>query len=74
MPTDEIPADVESAVKLSTLDIAIAGQKLDQLAVYKGGEDFARYARLEVRRREARGMPTIEALHEVFRLIAGEKL
>lgn len=75
MTSEEFSTDVQEAVELSTLDIAIAGQKLDQLCVYKGGEEFARYARLEVRRREAyRGMSTIEAIQEVFRLVANEKL
>jgi hypothetical protein len=75
MLSEELPVDVRSAVELSTLDIAIAGKKLDELAVYKGGSEFARYARLEVKRREAyRGMSTIEAIRDVYRLIAGDKL
>jgi hypothetical protein len=75
MSSEELPADVRSAVELSTLDIAIAGKKLDELAVFKGGSEFARYARLEVKRREHnRGMSTIEAIRDVYRLIAGDKL
>lgn len=75
MSSEELPVEFRSAVELSTLDIAIAGKKLDELAIYKGGSEFARYARLEVKRREVhRDMPTIEAIHEVYRLIAGNKL
>jgi hypothetical protein len=75
MSSEDLPIDVQSAVELSTLDIAIAGKKLDDLASYKGGPEFARYARLEVKRRESyRNMPTIEAIREVYRLIAGNKL
>lgn len=75
MSSEELPADVRTAVELSTLDIAIAGKKLDELAIYKGGPEFARYARLEVKRRESyRNMSTIEAIRDVYRLIAGNKL
>jgi hypothetical protein len=75
MSSEELPADVRAAVELSTLDIAIAGKKLDELAVYKGGAEFARYARLEVKRREVyKNMSTIEAIRDVYRLVAGDKL
>jgi hypothetical protein len=75
MSSEELPADVQSAVELSTLDIAIAGKKLDDLASFKGGPAFAHYARLEVKRRESyKQMSTIEAIRDVYQLIAAGKL
>jgi len=75
MSEAELAPELKQAAELVTLDIAIAGKKLDELANAKGGPEFARYARREVHRREVyKSMPTLEAIREVYRLIAGGKL
>lgn len=71
--TDVAPELYELA-ELRTMDIAIAGQKLDNLASIKGGSVLAYSARQEVRLLERAGFPTIEAIHKVYRLIIQNKL
>lgn len=75
MSDEELSPELQQAAKLATLDLAIAGKKLDELAIIKGGPEFARYARKEVHRREVyRNMPTLEAIRDVYREIAGGEL
>jgi hypothetical protein len=69
-----ISEELMDVAKIHTLDIAIAGQKLDQLALAKGGETCAYTARQRVKRLEYDGLPTIEAIRDVFRLVANDKL
>lgn len=71
---DDIPEELHKEIKLRTIDIAIGGQKLDQLAFFKGGEFLAYKARSAVRKFEYEGLPTIKAIHKVFRLVVMDKL
>lgn len=71
---DDIPEELHKEIELRTVDIAIGGQKLDQLASLKGGGFLAYKARKEVRKLECEGLPTIKALYEVFKLVATDKL
>lgn len=70
----EIPDTVREAVELSTVDIAIGAQKLDELCLIKGNPEMAYHARREVKKLEYQGISTIEALQRVYRLVATDKL
>lgn len=70
----EISDQVRKAVELSTVDIAIGAQKLDELCALKGGSELAYYARREVKKLEYQNIPTIEAIHRIYRLVATDKL
>lgn len=70
----EISEPVRKAVELSTVDIAIGAQKLDQLCLLKGNPAMAYHARREVRKLEYQGISTIEAIQRVYRLVATDKL
>lgn len=70
----EISDNVRDAVELSTVDIAIGAQRLDRLCVLKNGPELAYHARREVKKLEYQGVPTIEAIHRVYRLVATDKL
>ena len=70
----EIPDVVREAVELSTVDIAIGAQKLDELCLIKGNPAMAYHARREVKKLEYQGISTIEALQRVYRLVATDKL
>ena len=70
----EISDNLRKAVELSTVDIAIGAQKLEELCALKGGPELAYHARREVKKLEYQGLPTIEAIHKIYRLVATDKL
>jgi hypothetical protein len=69
----ELAPELRQQIDLSTSDLAIAGLKLDQLAVAKGGQALARHARREVQKLEYNGVHTIEAIRDVYRQVAQDK-
>lgn len=70
----ELTEEVRHLTELHTLDIAIAGQKLAELALLKGGEQLAYLARREVRKQEYNDIPTIVAMRNVFHLLLQNKI
>jgi len=69
----EISDALRSQLELTTQDIAIAAYKLNELAGHFGGRELANHARREVKKLEYRGVSTLEAIRQVYHLVAKDK-